>query len=82
MRKVALEQMFTLLSSDISVVTCKWIIEYIARPNDLKKNAGREAGNLECTVADRCHDTSRATRVLYSTAHESLARARARACTI
>ena len=34
------------------------------------------------TVADRCHATSCATRVLYSTAHVSLARARARLCTI
>ena len=36
------------------------------------------------TVADRCHATSRATRVLYGTEHASLARAkaRARACTL
>ena len=34
------------------------------------------------TMADRCHTTSRAMHVLYSTAHVSLARARARACTI
>ena len=41
---MGLEQMFTLLSSDISVVTCKWIIEYIARPNDLKKTQDGKQG--------------------------------------
>ena len=40
----------------------------------------KTSGEQVYTMADRCHATLRATRVLYSTAHVSLARARV--CTI